>query len=274
MQAGPQKSRMTRGRTLVWTIVFGACGGSTGHGAAAPASGSADQANAATGAAAASGTPGAPAAEVRPPARTVSEAEALKPRDDLPPAQRAMAIVDGKERWIDAGLAEAAGFTLVDLSDDWTPYILARADVRGRASRCRTAIAACSSAWPTISSTATVNRCRRAPRTTSSSTASPPAFSVLRARFLQDAEHPCHDQESADALEAVETVSYVAPEAIKREEHRLARIRAELEIARAQGQASRRWTSWRRSSRSWRPRSSCWPSAPRRSRRWRRSSAA
>src|SRR3954453_9761137 len=102
MQAGPQKSRMTRGRTLVWTIVFGACGGSTGHGAAAPGSGSADQPNSVTGAAAAAGTP-APSAEApHAPARTVSEAEALKPRDDLPPAQRALAIVEGKERWIDA----------------------------------------------------------------------------------------------------------------------------------------------------------------------------
>ena len=55
---------------------------------------------------------------------------------------------------------------------------------------------------------------------------------MLRARFVQDADHPCHDQESADALEAVETVSYVAPEAVKKEEHRLARIRVELELAR------------------------------------------
>ena len=31
----------------------------------------------------------------------------------------------GEERWIDAEAAEAAGYTLVDLSDDWTPYIFA-----------------------------------------------------------------------------------------------------------------------------------------------------
>jgi len=231
MQAGPQKSRMTRGRTLVWTIVFAACGGSTGHGAAAPASGSADQANAATGAAAASGTPGALAAEVRPPARTVSEAEALKPRDDLPPAQRAMAIVYGKERWIDASLAEAAGFTLVDLSDDWTPYILApQMSEDGKPLQNRYRHVFLGEANDQLDDDG-----EPLPPGTKNYLelyGIPPAISVLRARFLQDAEHPCHDQESADALEAVETVSYVAPEAIKREEHRLARIRAELEIAR------------------------------------------
>ncbi len=231
MQAGPQKSRVTRGRTLVLTIVFGACGGSTGHGAAAPASGSTDQPNAATGAAAASGAPPAPGEAPHPPARTVSEAEALKPRDDLPPAQRALAVVDGKERWIDASLAEPAGYTLVDFSDDWTPYILA----------------------PQMSAEGTplLNRYRHVFLGEANDLLDddgeplppgaknylelygiPPSLSVLRARFLQDAEHPCHDQESADALEAVETVSYVAPESVRKEEHRLARIRAELEIAR------------------------------------------
>src|SRR5206468_6969391 len=64
----------------------------------------------------------APAAPPRP---IVSEAEALRPRDDLPPERRVLAVVGGQERWIDGQAAEGAGFTLVDLSDDWTPYIFA-----------------------------------------------------------------------------------------------------------------------------------------------------
>ena len=55
---------------------------------------------------------------------------------------------------------------------------------------------------------------------------------MLRARFVQDEQHPCHDQESADAIEAVETVTYVAPTDLKKDERRLAKIRDELEKAR------------------------------------------
>src|SRR5262245_45271254 len=57
----------------------------------------------------------------------VSEEEAQKPRPDLPPDQRALLVVGqpghSEERWIDAEAAEGAGYTLLDLSDDWTPYI-------------------------------------------------------------------------------------------------------------------------------------------------------
>src|SRR5262249_6147029 len=43
---------------------------------------------------------------------------------------------------------------------------------------------------------------------------------------------PCHDQESATVLEAVETVSYVAPNDLKRDAAKLARITKELETER------------------------------------------
>src|SRR4029079_375352 len=124
MQAASRNPRAARARTLAWMMALGSCGGSTGHGAAAQSGHPADQRRARP-----AGRPGAAATPAppgtRPPARVVSEAEALRPRDDLPPAQRALAVVDGKERWVDAGLAETAGFTVVDLGDDWTPYIFA-----------------------------------------------------------------------------------------------------------------------------------------------------
>ena len=41
------------------------------------------------------------------------------------PKQKALLIENGKESWIDTEKATAAGYTLVDLSDDWTPYIFA-----------------------------------------------------------------------------------------------------------------------------------------------------
>ena len=52
-----------------------------------------------------------------------SPADALASRPDLPPEQRALVVVGGAERWVDAAAAQAAGYTLVDLGDEWTPYI-------------------------------------------------------------------------------------------------------------------------------------------------------
>jgi hypothetical protein len=167
---------------------------------------------------------------VRPARGPVSEAEATKARPDLPPEQRALYLAGtpGQERWIDAEAAEAAGFTLVDLSDDWTPYIFTeQAGPEGQPLQ---------------------NRYRRIflglANDELDEDGEPlepgtknylelygifPSLSVIRARFIQSEEHPCHDQESADALDAVETVSYVAPADIKKDERKLHRIREELE---------------------------------------------
>jgi hypothetical protein len=230
MQAGLRNPRAARARTLIWIFTLGSCGGSTGHGAAAQSGHPADQPIAAP-ANALSAPPGTPSGAPHAPARVVSEAEALRARDDLPPAQRALAMVDGKERWIDAGLAAAAGFTVVDLGDDWTPYIFAQqmsaegAPLPNRYRRVYLGLAndqLDEDGEPLVPGEKNFLELYGIP----------PSISVLRARFLQDAEHPCHDDESVEALEAVETVSYVAPEAVKREEHRLARLRVELEIAR------------------------------------------
>jgi hypothetical protein len=41
------------------------------------------------------------------------------------PGARALVVENGQERWLDAGDAERQGFTLVDLSDDFTPILFA-----------------------------------------------------------------------------------------------------------------------------------------------------
>ena len=56
------------------------------------------------------------------PARA-SDAPPPPARADLQPQERALLIVGGAERWVSAADAVAAGYTLVDLGDDWTPYI-------------------------------------------------------------------------------------------------------------------------------------------------------
>ncbi len=158
-------------------------------------------------------------------------ADPLAARDDLPPARRALIVVNGAERWVDAQAIEAAGYTLVDLRDDWTPSIFAQER--------------------TPEGVPLPNRYRRVllglANDRLDNDGEPlapgeknylelygvfPSLSVLRARFLQDATHPCQDEQSASALEAVETVKYVPPERARREAQRLAWEVKQLEKAR------------------------------------------
>ena len=149
---------------------------------------------------------------------------------------RVLLWADGKEGWLDAQKAVADGYTLVDLGDDWTPYILAEQhDETGRP---------------------LPNRYRRVfiglANDTLDSDGEPlepgeknylelygifPAFSVLRARFLEDQAKSCLDAAGQPALEAVETVAYVSPEDTRKVERRLARVRQELEEARHKAHA-------------------------------------
>jgi hypothetical protein len=171
-------------------------------------------------------TPPVPSQKPKP--AVVSEAEAMRARDDLPPERRALAVVDGKERWVDTQAAEAAGYTIVDLRDAWTPDILVEDK--------------------TPEGAPLPNRYRRVfiglANDQLDSDGEPlepgqknylelygifPSFSVLRARFIEDETAPCHDAESVALLAAVETVSYVAPKDMKREENKLARTRDELD---------------------------------------------
>jgi hypothetical protein len=165
------------------------------------------------------------------PAAPLTEAEALRARDDLPPDRRALALVNGVERWVDAQAIESVGYTLVDLRDDWTPLIFGEEH--------------------TSEGVPLPNRYRRVfiglANDQLDSDGEPivpgeenylelygvfPSLSVLRARFLQDAAQPCHDQESVAVLQAVETVSYIAPKDMRRAEQRLSQIARQLETAR------------------------------------------
>ncbi len=241
------RGRARRGLALAGLIAVLSCRESAGlHGEGAPAS------NAGAPPPSARAEAGTKAARPHLAPGSVSEAEALKPRPDLPPAERALVVLGAppaqpvqpgqpaqpaqpphplEERWIDAEAAEAAGYTLVDLSDTWTPYIFAE------------------QAGP--DGEPLPNRYRRIfiglanDQLDEDGEPLPPgaknylelygifpSLSVLRARFLEDAQHPCQDQESADALDAVETVTYVPPADLKKDERHLSRIRQELEEAR------------------------------------------
>lgn len=47
----------------------------------------------------------------------------LRHRDDLPPEQRVLVRVDGEPRMVDETAAREAGYSLVSLRNDWTPFI-------------------------------------------------------------------------------------------------------------------------------------------------------
>ncbi|HEY5089110.1 MAG TPA: hypothetical protein VIK30_04030, partial [Polyangia bacterium] len=54
---------------------------------------------------------------------TLPDLDALPAAPDLPPERRAIQVVGGRERVVDAEAARARGLTLVDLSDGWAPSV-------------------------------------------------------------------------------------------------------------------------------------------------------
>ena len=160
--------------------------------------------------------------------------QAMRPRDDLPPDKRALLVVNGAERWVDAEAIEGVGYTLLDLRDTWTPSIFAEElgpDGEPMHNRYRRVLIGLSNdeldndGQPLAEGESNYLELYGAF----------PSLSVLRARALHSSEHPCHDQESASVLEAVETVSYVAPKDVRRDQQRLARFTKEVESARRAG---------------------------------------
>lgn len=144
---------------------------------------------------------------------------------------RVLIMESGSERWLDEAVATQLGYTILDLSDNWTPFIFAE----HRA--------------PT--GEPLPNRYRRVFIGLANNLVDedgqplppgekrylelygiPPSLSVLRARFLEDASHPCHANVSLANIEAVDAITYIPPERVTAEEVRLARVRRSLENAR------------------------------------------
>jgi hypothetical protein len=179
---------------------------------------------------------GSPDITVKPvPPRKVSESEALKEHPELPPERRALLIQGSpehpEEHWVDAEAISSAGYTLLDLSDDWTPTIFAPqigADGQVLPNRYRRILIGLSNdqldedGEPLPAGSANYLELYGAF----------PSLSVLRARFIGDEQHPCADDASVAALEAVETVTYIPPTDLKKNELKLARIRKEVEAER------------------------------------------
>lgn len=170
-----------------------------------------------------------------------SEAAKPAPAQAAPAASptpgQAFVVHDGQESWIDAEAAARSGYTIVDFSDDWTPFIFAEQKA--------------------ADGTVLHNRYRRVFMGLANDTLDedgeplpageknylelygiPPAFGILRTRFLADEEQTCHATINQEKLEEVETIAYVAPEKMKAEDRRMAKLHAELEEARHKNHAA------------------------------------
>jgi hypothetical protein len=166
------------------------------------------------------------------------EGTGAKALDEEPEAgSKVLLVEDGKEKWIDGQEAVAGGYTLIDLGDDWTPALFdEQHDEKGKPlpNRYRRVFIGLSN-----------DQLDRDGQPLSPGEKNYlelygifPSLSVIRARFLEDETKSCVDPEGQPALEAVEYVSYVAPEAMKRDAVKLARIRQELETARKKFRAA------------------------------------
>jgi hypothetical protein len=143
---------------------------------------------------------------------------------------RAMTCPQSNARWVEAQAMVAAGYTLVDLSDSWTPDIFREEHgpqgepLPNRYRRVFLGLANDELDGDGLAlEPGTKNYLELYGIF--------PSLSVLRARFLGSIDNKCHDAGSVEVLSAVETVSYVAPANIAKDEKKVARARAEVEAA-------------------------------------------
>lgn len=144
---------------------------------------------------------------------------------------KAFVVHDGHESFIDADAAARSGYTIVDFSDDWTPFIFAEQKAED--------------------GTTLHNRYRRVFVGLANDTLDedgeplpasernylelygiPPSFGNLRGRFLADETQTCHATISQEKLEEVESIAYVAPPKMRAADLKMARLKRELEEAR------------------------------------------
>lgn len=128
----------------------------------------------------------------RPPAPPPAEVERdpLRHRNDLPPERRALLMVGAAERIVDAEAARAAGYTLVDLSDGWTPFLfqtLRDAQGQERPNRYRRIFVGLANDRLDDDG----QPLEAGEKNYLELYGIPPSLSVLRARFLADAERGC-----------------------------------------------------------------------------------
>lgn len=134
--------------------------------------------------------------------------------DPLVESGQVLVMSEGKETWMDADAAVRAGYTIVDLSDDFTPLLFQeQRSTEGKVLHNRYRRVFIGLANDTLDEDG-------APLPTGEKNylelyGIPPSLSVLRARFMTDEMQTCIATIDQEKLEAVETVGYVAPERMR-----------------------------------------------------------
>ena len=150
---------------------------------------------------------------------------------------QAFVVHDGKESWIDAEAAARSGYTIIDFSDDWTPFIFAeQSGPDGIVMHNRYRRVFLGLANDTLDEDG--EPLPAGEKNYLELYGIPPSFGVLRARFLANEQQTCHATINQEKLEEVETIAYVAPEKMKSEAERTARLHRELEDARRKNKAA------------------------------------
>lgn len=128
---------------------------------------------------------------------------------DLPEARRAWQLVAGQPRSVDAEAARAAGLTLVDLSDDWAPLLLAdgtAADGSSLPNRYRAVYVGLSN----DKTDGDGQPLGAGERNYLELLGIPPSLSVLRARFIEDAGRACANIDVTKLLAVDEIATFGA----------------------------------------------------------------
>ncbi|HEX2570888.1 MAG TPA: hypothetical protein VH877_15120 [Polyangia bacterium] len=128
----------------------------------------------------------------------------LTPHPELPPERRALLIQGEREIWVDADEAVRAGYTLVDLGDDWTPFLFTDAvqpDGTRLTNRYRTIYLGLANDTGDDDG----QPLQAGEHNYLEVFGIPPSLSVLRARFLADAANPCADVDLTQ-IQAAKTV--------------------------------------------------------------------
>jgi hypothetical protein len=174
----------------------------------------------------------APAARVEEPALPPKPDPDALPEAALPAERRAIQVVAGQERLVDAELAVERGLTLVDLSDGWAPIIFQdgkAADGGLLPNRYRAVFVGLAN----DRSDGDGQALPPGERNYLELYGIPPSLSVLRARFLADAARTCEasvDNARLLAVDGIETFGHTT-EKKEATKHRLVGLR--LEAARA-----------------------------------------
>lgn len=180
-------------------------------------------------------SPSNPGSEPASPEGTEQAALVAPPTQEVVAGERVLVMVDGpggekKESWVAAQAALSQGYTLLDLSDDWTPYIFAeQRDAAGQLLPNRYRRVFIGLANDQLDSDG--EPLEAGEKNYLELYGIPPSLAVLRERFLRSEQESCVNPEGHAALEAVETVSYTSPAQMKQDAARVARTLKELEAA-------------------------------------------